>query len=58
MEKRSGGGITFGVVLQISFIVLKLIGVIKWSWIWVLSPMWIGTIILAITLAFLIWANK
>ena len=29
-------------VLTIVFIVLKLIGVITWSWIWVLSPLWIG----------------
>ena len=58
MEKNSGGGITFGGGLQIAFIVLKLLGVIKWSWIWVLCPMWIGTIILAIAFVFLIWANK
>jgi hypothetical protein len=28
-------------VVQIIFLVLKLAGVISWSWIWVLSPMWI-----------------
>ena len=37
------GGIGFGGVLQIVFIVLKLLGVINWSWVWVLSPLWIGT---------------
>lgn len=31
-----------GTLLQIAFIVLKLCGVINWSWLWVLSPMWIG----------------
>ena len=31
-----------GTLLQIAFIVLKLCGVINWSWMWVLSPMWIG----------------
>jgi hypothetical protein len=35
------GGIG-GTLLQIAFIVLKLCGVINWSWMWVLSPMWIG----------------
>lgn len=29
-------------VLLIVFIVLKLCGVIHWSWWWVLSPIWIG----------------
>ena len=36
------GGIGFIGLLQITFIVLKLVGVIKWSWLWVLSPMWIS----------------
>ena len=31
-----------GEVLLIVFIVLKLCGVIHWSWWWVLSPIWIG----------------
>ncbi len=29
-------------VLGIVFIVLKLCGVIDWSWWWVLAPFWIG----------------
>lgn len=40
--------ITLGDVLLIVFIVLKLVGVINWSWIWVLSPLWIGWIILGL----------
>ena len=36
------------------FITLKLIGVIDWSWIWVLSPLWIGTIIGIIALVLLL----
>lgn len=41
--------IPFGVagLLTIIFVVLKLVGVIAWSWLWVLSPLWIS---------FLIWA--
>jgi hypothetical protein len=27
--------------LQVVFIVLKLVGVVNWSWVWVLSPFWI-----------------
>ena len=45
-EKQSaGGGIGFGGLLQIAFIVLKLCKVIDWSWWWVLAPTWIGLII-------------
>jgi Flp pilus assembly protein TadB len=28
-------------LLTIVFIVLKLVGVIAWSWLWVLSPLWV-----------------
>ena len=31
-------------VLSLIFIVLKLLNLITWSWIWVLSPIWIGVI--------------
>lgn len=36
------GGIGFTGVLTIVFIVLKLLKVINWSWLWVLSPIWIS----------------
>lgn len=39
------GGITLSGVLLIVFIVLKLVGVINWSWVWVLSPLWIKLIV-------------
>lgn len=35
-------GIGFFGLLTILFIGLKLGGVINWSWIWVLSPLWIS----------------
>lgn len=38
-----GGG--FAGTLTIAFIVLKLVGVINWSWIWVVSPLWISFIL-------------
>ena len=34
-------GIGFTGLLTIAFIVLKLIGIIQWSWWWVISPLWI-----------------
>lgn len=35
----------FADVLLIVFIVLKLVGVIDWSWVWVLAPFWIPILI-------------
>lgn len=43
----ASGGIGATGLLGIAFIVLKLCGVIDWSWWWVLSPYWL-------TLAFLL----
>ena len=45
-NKAKQGGLGIVSVLTIVFIVLKLLGVIKWSWIWVLSPIWISTLIM------------
>lgn len=28
-------------ILTIIFVVLKVLGLIQWSWLWVLSPIWI-----------------
>ena len=41
--------ISFMSLLGIAFIVLKLLGVITWSWFWVTAPLW-GGFVLAITL--------
>ena len=50
MNKSTSGGIGFCSLLSIVFIVLKLIGVITWSWVWVLAPLWIPASIFAIVL--------
>ena len=44
-NKAKRGGLGIVSVLTIIFIVLKLLGVIQWSWIWVLSPIWISAVI-------------
>lgn len=36
--------------LLVAFIVLKLCGVIAWSWVWVLSPLWIPVLGVALVL--------
>jgi hypothetical protein len=50
-ESSGGGGIGFCGLLTIVFITLKLLGVITWSWWWVLSPMLIS---IGIALAILV----
>ncbi len=52
----AGGGISFIGLLTVVFIVLKLCGVIAWSWWWVLSPIWIpfGVALVLIALVLII----
>jgi hypothetical protein len=52
----SPGGIGFGGLLAVLFIGLKLGGVINWSWLWVLSPLWIPAVavIFILGIAFLV----
>lgn len=45
-EKTTSSGIGFGSALLLTFIILKLVGVINWSWWWVLSPIWIPVVLL------------
>lgn len=44
-NNNSSGGIGFVGLLQVAFIVLKLLDKIQWSWLWVLAPTWISTIV-------------
>lgn len=50
IRQSGGGGISFMSLLTIVFIVLKLCSVIKWSWWWVLAPMWIPTLLVIVAL--------
>ena len=43
--KTTGKTIGFTGILTVAFVVLKLCGVIKWSWLWVLSPIWISVVL-------------
>ena len=42
---NNSNGIGFVVALTIAFVVLKLMKIIDWSWWWVLSPLWISTLV-------------
>lgn len=56
-SSTASGGIGFPGLLTVLFIGLKLTGHITWSWIWILSPMWISALIaFAIILGFIIVA--
>lgn len=53
--KNASGGIGFCGVLTILFIFLKLTERISWSWLWVLSPIWIPScLVLVISLIVLL----
>jgi len=47
-SSTSSGGIGFVGLLTIVFITLKLLGCIAWSWLWVLSPIWISTLVVLV----------
>ena len=49
-RNSSSGGLGLCSVLTIVFIVLKLVGVINWSWLLVLCPLWINLILTIIIL--------
>ncbi len=40
-QENSSGGIGLLGLVFIVFLVLKLIGTINWSWLWVTAPLWI-----------------
>ena len=44
-NSNNSGGLGFISVLTLIFITLKLTGTINWSWLWVLSPMWISVLL-------------
>ena len=49
-RNNSSSGIGICGVLTIVFVVLKLVGVINWSWLWVLCPLWIDILLTVIVL--------
>ena len=47
--KRSSMGVIS--ILTLILIVLKLTGLVSWSWLWVLSPIWISGLFIVIAFA-------
>lgn len=56
-EKNVSGGIGFGGLLTIVFIVLKLTKVISWSWWWVTAPLWIPIAIFVVIVIIVLLLN-
>ena len=46
----NGSSIGFAGALTLVFITLKLVGIIDWPWIWVLSPIWISLVLVILVL--------
>lgn len=59
-SNTNSGGIGFAGLLAVAFIVLKLIGVITWSWWWVLAPLWVTAVLAVAVLAIagIVWVVK
>lgn len=54
-------GMSFSGVLTLIFITLKLCGVISWSWVWVLAPLWIGwglALLIVGAIALVVWISE
>jgi hypothetical protein len=58
-DNSRNGGIGFFGVLTVLFIALKLIGFIQWSWLWVLSPIWLSAVIeIIVLIIFVVFLRK
>lgn len=44
-------------LLQVIFIVLKIVGIVEWSWWWVFSPVWVPIAVVGVILLILFVAN-
>lgn len=60
MDKKSSAssGLGFTSVLQLIFITLKLLKMIDWSWLWVLTPTWISILVVLLAIGvILVWPD-
>lgn len=53
-NKTQSTGVGFLSLLALLFIGLKLVGIIAWSWWWVLSPLWGGALLVLLLIGFLV----
>lgn len=59
MDKRTTrGGMGFLSTLTLIFVVLKLLKLIDWPWLWVLSPIWIPALLIAAVFGVILAAGR
>ncbi len=57
-KKATRGGMGFLSTLTLIFVVLKLLGLIDWPWLWVLSPIWISVLLIAAVFGVILVAGR
>ena len=57
-KKTNRGGMGFLSTLTLIFVVLKLLGLIDWPWLWVLSPIWIPVLLIAAIFGVILVAGR
>ena len=57
-NSNHGSGLSLAGVLTVVFVVLKLCNLINWSWVWVLSPIWISLALLGIILVWIAVSDR
>lgn len=57
-KKTTRGGMGFLSTLTLIFVVLKLLGLIDWPWLWVLSPIWIPVLLIAAVFGVILVAGR
>lgn len=55
MSDNNKSGLSALGLLQVCFIVLKLLHLINWSWFWVLAPIWIELLVIVLVV---IWLRR
>jgi hypothetical protein len=56
-DRTYSGGVGVTGLLQVAFIILKILDKITWSWWWVLAPTWIGVAIFLFLVGLIVWVG-
>jgi hypothetical protein len=57
-QKETVVGTGFLPLLSLLFIALKLLGIIGWSWWWILSPLWLPIVIIFLGVILLVFLSE
>lgn len=56
-EKFINTGVLVIDIIGVLFVILKLTELIRWPWVWVLSPFWIGALLAIVTLIVIVMSE-